>query len=130
MVVQGTLPGCLVWAARHTMCRQAAMAVVVGMVECLRSDLPAAAAAAAAAAAVQPVLLTRQVSLEEGDAKARDLSVNFIETSAKAGFNIKVGFQLRQGRPSGSSQLLLLLPARGAVAYALWKAAVSGTSVK
>jgi hypothetical protein len=35
----------------------------------------------------------RQVSLEEGDAKARELSVNFIETSAKAGFNIKVGRQ-------------------------------------
>jgi hypothetical protein len=32
----------------------------------------------------------RQVSLEEGDAKARELAVNFIETSAKAGFNIKV----------------------------------------
>jgi hypothetical protein len=32
----------------------------------------------------------RQVSLEEGDSKARELSVNFIETSAKAGFNIKV----------------------------------------
>jgi hypothetical protein len=31
------------------------------------------------------------VSLEEGDAKARELAVNFIETSAKAGFNIKVG---------------------------------------
>ena len=93
------------------MCIQAAMAVVVGMVERLRSDLPASAASAA-----QPVLPTRQVSLEEGDAKARDLSVNFIETSAKAGFNIKVGLQLRLGRPSGSSQLLLLLPARGAVA--------------
>lgn len=32
----------------------------------------------------------RQVSIEEGDAKARDFSVIFIETSAKAGFNIKV----------------------------------------
>lgn len=32
----------------------------------------------------------RQVSIEEGDAKARELNVNFIETSAKAGFNIKV----------------------------------------
>ena len=32
----------------------------------------------------------RQVSIEEGDAKARDFSVMFIETSAKAGFNIKV----------------------------------------
>ncbi|KAF6255689.1 ras-related protein RABH1B [Scenedesmus sp. NREL 46B-D3] len=35
----------------------------------------------------------RQVSLEEGDAKARELSVNFIETSAKAGFNIKALFR-------------------------------------
>jgi hypothetical protein len=33
----------------------------------------------------------RQVSIEEGDAKAREFNVNFIETSAKAGFNIKVG---------------------------------------
>ncbi|KAL0339146.1 UNVERIFIED_CONTAM: Ras-related protein RAb [Sesamum angustifolium] len=31
----------------------------------------------------------RQVSIEEGEAKARDLNVMFIETSAKAGFNIK-----------------------------------------
>ncbi len=34
-------------------------------------------------------LTCRQVSIEEGDAKARDLGVIFIETSAKAGFNIK-----------------------------------------
>ena len=33
----------------------------------------------------------RQVSTEEGDTKARELSVMFMETSAKAGFNIKVG---------------------------------------
>ena len=32
----------------------------------------------------------RQVSIEEGDGKSRDLNVIFIETSAKAGFNIKV----------------------------------------
>lgn len=32
----------------------------------------------------------RQVSLEEGDSKARELGVHFIETSAKAGFNVKV----------------------------------------
>ena len=32
----------------------------------------------------------RQVSIEEGDAKAREYNVMFIETSAKAGFNIKV----------------------------------------
>ncbi|KAH9545985.1 hypothetical protein CY35_12G073400 [Sphagnum magellanicum] len=31
----------------------------------------------------------RQVSIEEGDAKAREFGVMFIETSAKAGFNIK-----------------------------------------
>lgn len=32
----------------------------------------------------------RQVSIEEGDAKSREFGVMFIETSAKAGFNIKV----------------------------------------
>lgn len=32
----------------------------------------------------------RQVSIEEGDSKAREFNVIFIETSAKAGFNIKV----------------------------------------
>ncbi|KAK2980253.1 hypothetical protein RJ640_008921 [Escallonia rubra] len=31
----------------------------------------------------------RQVSIEEGDGKAREFGVMFIETSAKAGFNIK-----------------------------------------
>lgn len=40
------------------------------------------------------VLLDRQVSIEEAEAKARELNVMFIETSAKAGFNIKVGSQL------------------------------------
>jgi Ras-related protein Rab-6A len=35
----------------------------------------------------------RQVSIEEGDAKARELNVIFIETSAKAGFNIKALFR-------------------------------------
>ena len=34
--------------------------------------------------------MLRQVSIEEGDAKAREFNVMFIETSAKAGFNIKV----------------------------------------
>ena len=34
----------------------------------------------------------RQVSIEEGDSKAREFNVIFIETSAKAGFNIKVCF--------------------------------------
>jgi uncharacterized protein YwlG (UPF0340 family) len=36
--------------------------------------------------------LDRQVSIEEGEAKARELNVMFIETSAKAGFNIKVSY--------------------------------------
>ncbi|KAL1562065.1 Ras-related protein RABH1b [Salvia divinorum] len=35
----------------------------------------------------------RQVSIEEAEAKARDSSVMFIETSAKAGFNIKALFR-------------------------------------
>jgi Ras-related protein Rab-6A len=35
----------------------------------------------------------RQVSIEEGDAKARELGVLFIETSAKAGFNVKALFR-------------------------------------
>lgn len=37
----------------------------------------------------------RQVSIEEGDSKARDLNVMFMETSAKAGFNIKVRARVR-----------------------------------
>ncbi|CBI25776.3 unnamed protein product, partial [Vitis vinifera] len=35
----------------------------------------------------------RQVSIEEGDTKSRDFGVMFIETSAKAGFNIKPLFR-------------------------------------
>ena len=35
----------------------------------------------------------RQVSVEEGDARARELGVMFIETSAKAGFNVKALFR-------------------------------------
>ncbi|KAG2637096.1 hypothetical protein PVAP13_2NG499700 [Panicum virgatum] len=36
----------------------------------------------------------RQVSIEEGEGKANDLGVMFIETSAKAGFNIKIAAAL------------------------------------
>lgn len=39
------------------------------------------------------LLVCRQVSIEEGDAAARELGVHFIETSAKAGFNIKALFR-------------------------------------
>lgn len=35
----------------------------------------------------------REVSVEEGDGKARKAGVMFIETSAKAGFNIKALFR-------------------------------------
>jgi Ras-related protein Rab-6A len=35
----------------------------------------------------------RAVSVEEGEAKAKELDVMFIETSAKAGFNIKALFR-------------------------------------
>eukprot|EP01111_Echinosteliopsis_oligospora_P001267 TRINITY_DN1186_c0_g1_i1.p1 TRINITY_DN1186_c0_g1~~TRINITY_DN1186_c0_g1_i1.p1 ORF type:complete len:223 (-),score=61.69 TRINITY_DN1186_c0_g1_i1:68-736(-) len=35
----------------------------------------------------------RQVSIEEGEAKAREYDIMFIETSAKAGFNIKALFR-------------------------------------
>eukprot|EP00127_Corallochytrium_limacisporum_P001646 Clim_evm4s74 gene=Clim_evmTU4s74 len=35
----------------------------------------------------------RQVSIEEGEAKAKELSVMFIETSAKAGYNVKQLFR-------------------------------------
>ncbi|KAG6434504.1 hypothetical protein SASPL_106141 [Salvia splendens] len=35
----------------------------------------------------------RQVSIEEAESKSRDLNVMFIETSAKAGFNIKPLFR-------------------------------------
>uniref|UniRef100_A0A803NHT5 Uncharacterized protein n=1 Tax=Cannabis sativa TaxID=3483 RepID=A0A803NHT5_CANSA len=35
----------------------------------------------------------RQVSIEEGEAKSSELNVMFIETSAKAGFNIKALFR-------------------------------------
>ncbi|AES72198.2 putative small GTPase superfamily, P-loop containing nucleoside triphosphate hydrolase [Medicago truncatula] len=35
----------------------------------------------------------RQVSIEEGDAKSRESGIMFIETSAKAGFNIKPLFR-------------------------------------
>jgi Ras-related protein Rab-6A len=37
----------------------------------------------------------RQVSTEEGERKAKELNVMFIETSAKAGYNVKlVSFSL------------------------------------
>lgn len=38
----------------------------------------------------------RQVSVEAAERKARELNVMYIETSAKAGYNVKqVGFQLQ-----------------------------------
>ena len=36
---------------------------------------------------------SRQVSTEDGEKKAKELNVMFIETSAKAGYNIKALFK-------------------------------------
>lgn len=36
-----------------------------------------------------PFIYHRQVSIEEGERKAKELNVMFIETSAKAGYNVK-----------------------------------------
>lgn len=36
-----------------------------------------------------PFIHYRQVSIEEGERKAKELNVMFIETSAKAGYNVK-----------------------------------------
>ena len=38
----------------------------------------------------------RQVSTEEGEAKSKELDVMFIETSAKAGYNVKQVSELSQ----------------------------------
>jgi hypothetical protein len=35
------------------------------------------------------LLYFRQITTEEGERKAKELSVMFIETSAKAGYNVK-----------------------------------------
>lgn len=35
------------------------------------------------------IYIFRQVSTEEGERKAKELNVMFIETSAKAGYNVK-----------------------------------------
>lgn len=52
----------------------------------------------------------RQVSTEDGDRKAKELNVMFIETSAKAGYNVKqVGitsvFLIRGGRSPSAVRL-------------------------
>lgn len=39
--------------------------------------------------AFNPFVSCRQVSIEEGERKAKELNVMFIETSAKAGYNVK-----------------------------------------
>ena len=41
------------------------------------------------AAPLNTLLCYRQVSIEEGERKAKELNVMFIETSAKAGYNVK-----------------------------------------
>jgi Ras-related protein Rab-6A len=47
----------------------------------------------------------RQVSIEEGESKAREFNVLFIETSAKAGYNIKTLFtKVADALPGPSSK--------------------------
>lgn len=41
------------------------------------------------AASFNSFIYHRQVSIEEGERKAKELNVMFIETSAKAGYNVK-----------------------------------------
>lgn len=53
----------------------------------------------------------RQVSIEEGDSKAREYNVMFIETSAKAGFNVKVRPSPHPGPPWPPLSPGRLLPA-------------------
>ena len=56
----------------------------------------------------------RQVSVEEGEEKANELGVLFIETSAKAGYNVKALFRklatalpgVEQSQPQGDSSLI------------------------
>jgi Ras-related protein Rab-6A len=40
------------------------------------------------------ISLTRQVSTEKGEAKAKELNVMFMETSAKVGSNVKALFKM------------------------------------
>lgn len=40
-------------------------------------------------ASLNHLIYHRQVSIEEGERKAKELNVMFIETSAKAGYNVK-----------------------------------------
>lgn len=49
----------------------------------------------------------RQVSIEEGERKAKELNVMFIETSAKAGYNVK---QVRVCKSCSAVLLQMLLP--------------------
>lgn len=53
--------------------------------------------------------LNRQVSIEEGDAKSRESGIMFIETSAKAGFNIKVKIMISKVRQFYLSCFWILL---------------------
>ena len=56
----------------------------------------------------------RQVSVEEGEEKANELGVLFIETSAKAGYNVKALFRklatalpgVEQSQPQGDASLI------------------------
>uniref|UniRef100_A0A672NAT1 RAB6A, member RAS oncogene family n=1 Tax=Sinocyclocheilus grahami TaxID=75366 RepID=A0A672NAT1_SINGR len=60
--------------------------------ERFRSLIPSYIRDSAAAVVVYDIT-SRQVSIEEGERKAKELNVMFIETSAKAGYNVKQLFR-------------------------------------
>ena len=53
----------------------------------------------------------RQVSVEEGEARAKEHDIMFIETSAKAGFNIKALFRKVASALPGMENTQLAKPA-------------------
>lgn len=59
----------------------------------------------------------RQVSVEEGEARAKEHDIMFIETSAKAGFNIKALFRkVASALPGMENTQLAKTPGDGGVA--------------
>lgn len=55
--------------------------------------------------------MNRQVSVEEGEARAKEHDIMFIETSAKAGFNIKALFRKVASALPGMENTQLAKPA-------------------
>ena len=52
------------------------------------------------------VAACRQVTIEDGDAKAREFNVNLVETSARANLNIKVTYEHRKRARRGHQEFM------------------------